>query len=169
MEALVFDELKDSDNFEALAHAVCEEAQDGIARSDLGQLTGFKITEEQLTVVAVETFFGEVENGGFDQYFCNQGFRITPYAEASLRRVGLDKYVDIMAKAAKVWPKGVIPTSESEYEADYETACESADEPWGDCDRAVYALMFAEEAKGEYEFRVKLHAYIIARRQQFVD
>jgi hypothetical protein len=64
------------------------------------------LTEGQITVLAVETFFGEILNGGFYQYFFNQSGGLAAFAPAALRRVGLGSYAPVLETFLALFPGG---------------------------------------------------------------
>ena len=75
-----FARLQDTPDQEALCHAVFDEA------NTKWQFEGrHAINAEQVTVICVETFFGEVLNGGFDQYLWNSSGRLASFGPAALR------------------------------------------------------------------------------------
>lgn len=123
------------------------------------------LTEGQLTVLAVETFFGEVLNGGFYQYFSNESGGLSLLAPNALRRVGLDAYATVLQPFLALFPDAT-PAEDTEVRQSQldgiadrydEEKFEKMEEPFWDLIKA-----------NKREFRTKLFDYIMANRSQFV-
>ncbi len=137
---------------EALCHLVLSYAQE-IENTHGKEM----LTEELRTVWAIETFFGEVCNGGFDQYFFNQSV-ITAYMVDALERCDLPEYATVGRKVEKLWPGGRIPTEEEEFDAGFDSLKSAANEKkLEEYDNRVYALM----NKDNNIFRARLLKYIM--------
>jgi len=54
------------------------------------------LTEGEITVYCVETTFGEVCNGGLDQYLTNESGAFAEQCPDALVRVGLPRYAEIV-------------------------------------------------------------------------
>jgi hypothetical protein len=65
------------------------------ARRDAGE----KLNETELTILAVEAFEREVNNGGFSQFFYNSSAEYAPIIVASLNNIGCLKLADLAQKA----------------------------------------------------------------------
>jgi hypothetical protein len=61
-----------------------------------------ELPEDVVNVVAAEWLFGDVINGGFDQYFSNCGGISIREAIRGLRVMGLEKYAEIASEALAV-------------------------------------------------------------------
>src|SRR5687768_678163 len=96
-----FAQLCTSTNKEEAIGVLFDEAQERWDESGLDSLT-----EGQITLLAVELFFGEVLNGGFYQYFSNQSGSLTVVAPNALRRVRLDPYAEILEDFLRLFPDG---------------------------------------------------------------
>jgi hypothetical protein len=59
-------------------------------------------TAAQRTFMIIMEFDGEVNNGGFEQFFSNRSGRDAPTTEACLREIGAECCADLMAKAFDV-------------------------------------------------------------------
>lgn len=57
----------------------------------------------------IDALEGEVNNGGFHQYFYNSAGDMTPEAIRALEIVGAFKMADIVKKAAQMFPSGMPP------------------------------------------------------------
>jgi hypothetical protein len=73
------------------------------------------LTQGQITVLVVETYFGEVLNGGHYQYFSNESGGFANFAPAALRRVNLDELQPLssLRNVRKCSIKSQIPTTTS--------------------------------------------------------
>ena len=61
-----------------------------------------ELPAEVVNLVAVECLFGDVLNGGFDQYFSNSGGISIKEAIRGLRDMGLEEYAEIASDALAV-------------------------------------------------------------------
>ena len=61
-----------------------------------------ELPDDVVNVIAVEYLFGDVLNGGFDQYFSNSGGISVREAIRGLRDMGLDEYAEIASDALTV-------------------------------------------------------------------
>jgi hypothetical protein len=69
----------------------------------------------------IETFDGEVNNGGFDQFFRNSAGNETAEAIQALEIIGASKVAGITKRAAKRFPGGMPPKDRSAREDLLET------------------------------------------------
>jgi hypothetical protein len=60
------------------------------------------LPDDVVNIIAVECLFGDVLNGGFDQYFSNSGGVSVREAIRGLRDMGLDEYAEIASDALAV-------------------------------------------------------------------
>jgi hypothetical protein len=60
------------------------------------------LPEDIVNLIAVECLFGEVLNGGFDQYFSNSGGHTIKNAIRGLTAMGLEEYAEIASEALVV-------------------------------------------------------------------
>jgi len=158
-----FSLLRSRNDAEAVCDAVFGQAHDKWTEHGRALLT-----EGEITVLCVETFFGETCNGGLWQYLWNESGILAQYASAALRRVGLDKFGTI---ADQTLARCVVTTEEDEDHPDriitrYELPGEitSDDEPFADLEEKFFALYFSDKS----EFRRKMLAYILNNEEQFV-
>src|SRR5262245_33922783 len=94
MTTAEFSKIKAASDKEAACHYIFNEASD---IWPLGQPD--TLTEGQITVICVETFFGEACNGGIVQYFDNIAGEWAFRGVDSLQRAGLPAYADILKRA----------------------------------------------------------------------
>jgi hypothetical protein len=124
------------------------------------------INKSQLTVMCVETYFGEVCNGGLDQYLFNESGRNASFGPESLRRVSLPRYAEILEEALARCTNAP-ERNEFGITEDFFEPPESADDdaPLGDLDDRFFKLYFENET----EFRDKLYKYILGNEGDFVS
>jgi len=126
------------------------------------------INESQLTVMCVETYFGEVCNGGLDQYLFNESGRNASFGPEALRRVGLPKYAEILeealARCTNTPAKNDLGIMEDFFEPPGSDDGDDDDGPLGDLDNRFFELYFANKS----EFRENLFRYILDNEADFV-
>jgi Domain of unknown function (DUF4375) len=66
-------------------------------------------TTGQRAIYALLTTDGEVNNGGFAQFFTNATGSLIGEAIAGAERVGLPTHVEILRQAANIFPSGNVP------------------------------------------------------------
>jgi hypothetical protein len=69
---------------------------------------GRRLSRERI-VRLIETFDGEVNNGGFDQFFHNSAGNETAEMIQALEIIGATKVASILKRAAKKFPGGMPP------------------------------------------------------------
>jgi hypothetical protein len=146
-------------NKETATHAVLDEVERILLYKGRQALT-----EGQLTVYVVETFFGETCNGGLVQYLDNMSGDFANHAPACLERVGLGQFARVINKALALFPHGRAPENiyerSDEIEAIEEKHSENALDEIGE----LFWPLYDHE-----EFRNKLFAYIERNEAEFVD
>ena len=86
------------------------------------------LTKGQWAMLVLEVAQGQVDNGGFMQFFDNKGEYLGDIVDAA-RLVGADRYVPLLERAVRVWPEGL---------------------PWDLEERRAYLDRYmADEARGE--------------------
>jgi hypothetical protein len=154
-----FKRLRDTQDEELLSHVVCAEADDAFFSKGLRA-----VKASQLTVLCVETFFGEVCNGGLMQFIDNQS-RIARFAPEALDTVGLLTYSPLLREALGRCTNSPEENDFGELQDVWECPdSEHHDGPFHDLDERFFELYFAEKA----EFRHKLFAYLISHEAEFV-
>ena len=102
--------LIETDDKELISHTLCDVA-DGIFYD-----RGVQAVPPALrTVVAVETFYGEVANGGLIQYLSNGHEAFAVYATAALDEVGLPLPAKVLRRALELFPREIRESSEPDY------------------------------------------------------
>ncbi len=73
-----------------------------------------ELTPGQRAVYALDWVRKEVGNGGFDQLFGNSTGYLTPEAIEGAAYIGALDYVDVLRRAAAIFPNGVVPRDRDE-------------------------------------------------------
>jgi hypothetical protein len=164
MSTFEFAEIVNSADVEAATHRV-------FGRAYMKWITQGPeaLTEGEVTVYCVETTFGEVCNGGIEQYLTNESGALAEHCPAAFRRVGLPKYADIIEEAISLCVKDYV---ELEKDPDdprsphfmWELKDETGSDPFEDLDKRFFKLYFADKD----EFRVNLFKYIATHESEFV-
>lgn len=157
-----FAKLRNSANKERACHAVFNEAH-----TKWSSEGGDTINESQRTVMCVETYFGEVCNGGLDQYLFNESGRIASYGPEALRRVGLPQYAAILEEALSRSKNSPQMNEFGIMEDFFEPSVADDDDEDGsldDLNDRFFELYFANKT----EFRDKLFQFILDHEVDFV-
>ena len=64
--------------------------------------SGIKMSEEELVILAVESFERQVDNGGFCQFFYNSSVEYAPIIVSSLQKIGCNEVAALMTKAIEL-------------------------------------------------------------------
>lgn len=67
------------------------------------------LSEKEKFVLAIETFYGEVTNGGLQQYLSNESGAFAEWAVDGFEAIGILAYANIMRNVKSLFPQGVIP------------------------------------------------------------
>jgi hypothetical protein len=94
----------DDAKLDAECHAAFNQAQDKWLSQGAAALSN----RERYTL-AVETFYGEVSNGGFEQYLTNESGEFAPWAEEAFAAIGIPELAEVMRNLADLFPEGTIP------------------------------------------------------------
>jgi hypothetical protein len=159
MSPFDFSKLTSDTNLERVCHRVCDEAHSILDDRGAGALT-----TGQLTAICVETFFGEVCNGGIDQYLDNPSGQTAEFGPDSLRRVGLPHYADILEMALSRCER--LEDMIDDWDGQpYRWIGWNRADSLEDLDKRFFALYFADRL----EFRRKLHCYIVSNELEFTE
>ena len=71
------------------------------------------LSEKEKHVLSVETFYGEVTNGGLLQYLGNQS-AFANWAAAGFDQIGIPEYAVVMRRVGSLFPNGVIPEDDDD-------------------------------------------------------
>ena len=154
-----FSRVRNADDVESAIDAVFHEAYD--RWTDQGQDS---LSEGQITVLTVWTFFGEVLNGGFWQYFANASGGLANLAPASLRRVGLPKYAEILERFLTLFPDGrVAEDADIRMEQRHSLSEKFDGEYFEELEQPFWDIF-----EDDREFTQKLFAYICEHEAEFL-
>ena len=168
MNSREFEDLRIREDMEAFAHAIHDEA------ALIHERQGPKaLTEGQLAVYCVETFFGLTCNGGFQSGFYGSYEWIVPHVSDALQRVGLVEYgITFDNAVSKFFPKRV-PTDEDDYEQKIDDIYDEFEESdlsdeYEDPFEIHEAGFWDRYNEDKTEFRRALYHYILTNREEFV-
>jgi hypothetical protein len=97
-----------------------------------------KLTEHQKLFYLNQNLEREINNGGFNQYFCNSSGDTAHETILSLKAIGADKTADILQKAIDQFPNKAVPKDRDERTEIVEQIEEVADKVWRDLDQKFY-------------------------------
>jgi hypothetical protein len=116
------------------------------------------LSEKEKHVLAVETFYGEVLNGGLLQYLGNESHAFANWAADGFDRIGIPEYAAVMREVGTLFPNGHIPEDGEECWHIVEGLDEEALEEIED------GFWSRFNTVDENEIRRKLYAYITDRK-----
>ncbi len=120
------------------------------------------LTHGPEAAVLVQTFYSEVENGGFEQYFHNSSGERTPETWDALVEFGAEKEAELLGSAASlVFPKGIVPRSDTKRRHLLANAATSTVQALGELDKSFYAL------KKQCPLVAIISRYITAHEEEF--
>jgi hypothetical protein len=79
-------------------------------RTDFGRIEFARQSEEQKVFSAIWGLESQVNNGGFEQYFCNPGGEVANFAPIALARIGAHKCAAIVSDALRTVSIDPLPT-----------------------------------------------------------
>jgi hypothetical protein len=106
----------------------------------IGQKAVARITEPELRLLAVYCLWGEVHNGGFDQYFFNSSGNDSEAALAGLKELGAPAAAALLERAMYAFPGGKPPADRKQRVALMAKLRKKAEGVWEQCDKEFYAL-----------------------------
>jgi hypothetical protein len=124
-----------------------------------------EMTEGDIIVYTVETFLGETCNGGFGQYLTNQSGGWAHHCGSSLRKIGADKYADLIEECIRRFTTASSP-QDPRWEADLDAFGDfedDEDDPLKDLEERFFEFYFANKQ----ELRDLLYRYICENRDLF--
>jgi len=92
---------------------VCEKYFDAAHRK-WGALGSFALSKKEKYVLAVETFYGEVMNGGLRQFVDNESGAFAGWAAEAFEAIGIPAYAAILRTLMSLFAQGVIPEDPGE-------------------------------------------------------
>ena len=94
------------------------------------------LSDKEKHALAVETFYGEVLNGGLIQYLSNESGAFAGWAVEAFEAIDIPAYADVMRNVQRLFPNGVIPEDADErcdrVEAIDEELLDTAEKPFWD-------------------------------------
>ena len=156
-----FQEVRDATDIESATHAIFDEAHE--KWSDEGRES---LSAGQLTVLAVETYFGEVLNGGFWQYFSNESGGLANVAATARREVGLGEYATVLESFLALFPQGYVLEDADDRAEQLDAIDEQHDEDFIEQLEEPFWELYQ---KNKDEFRQKLFSYIVANETEFLS
>ena len=97
-----------------------------------------KLTEPQKLFYFNQNLEREINNGGFNQYFCNSSGDNAHETILSLKAIGADKTANILQKAIDQFPDKKVPKDRDERTEIVEQIEELADEVWEELDQKFF-------------------------------
>jgi len=97
-----------------------------------------KLSDHQKLFYLNQNLEREINNGGFNQYFCNSSGDNAHETILSLKAIGADKTADILQKAIDQFPDNTVPKDRDKRTEIVEQIEEAADEVWNDLDQKFY-------------------------------
>jgi len=94
---------------ERVCHACFNAAHD--KWSDQGAAA---LSEKEKHVLSVETFYGQVLNGGLRQYLGNESNAFANWATEGFDRIGIPEYAAVMRQVCSLFPNDHIPEDNEE-------------------------------------------------------
>lgn len=97
-----------------------------------------KLTNQQKLFYLNQNLEREINNGGFNQYFCNSSGNSADKTILSLKEIGADNTAEILQKAIDQFPNKTVLKDRDERTAKVEQIEEVADAIWDDLDQKFY-------------------------------
>lgn len=135
---------------------VCDEFFDA-AHAKWRQGGAAALSDKERHVLAVETFLGEVGNGGLAQYLGNESHAFAPWAAEAFARIGSRELAQVMRRVEALFPRAEIPDSYEACQAILAELDEGALE-------AIERTFLQRQAEYKSELRQKLYAYLTGKQ-----
>lgn len=97
-----------------------------------------KLTDHQKLFYLNQNLEREINNGGFNQYFCNSSGDNAHETILSLKAIGADKTADILQKAIDQFPNKSVPKDRDERTEIVEQIEDTANEVWEELDEKFF-------------------------------
>ena len=156
-----FDKLRDETDLEKGIGVVFDEAHDRWSDDRSSE----RLTEGQITVLVIETYFGEVLNGGHYQYFSNESGGLANFAPAALRRVGLDEFAPVVEAFIASFPNSRVPEDAEVRQQALDRIADEYDDKFFEGLESQFDKLYSGS---DDLYREKLFAYIVDHEKQFV-
>jgi hypothetical protein len=124
----------------------------------IGQKEEARITQTERRLIAVFWLWGEVYNGGFDQYFFNSSGNDWEAALEGLKEMGVLGAAALLERAAAAFPGGKPPADRQQRVQAMVKVRKQSEGVWEQCDTEFYALKedlsdlmlaYAKQKRGE--------------------
>ncbi len=116
------------------------------------------LTDTEKKFIAICWLQGEVNNGGFDQYFFNSAGNDAEIALAGLRDIGAFKARELLEQAMAVFPGGKSPADRFKRQEEMVKIRNQSELVWEKCDREFFklpellSLTYVKQNKAEFRF-----------------
>jgi hypothetical protein len=97
-----------------------------------------KLKDHQKLFYLNQNLEREINNGGFNQYFCNSSGENAHETILSLKAIGANKTANILQKAIDQFPNKTLPKDRDKRTEIVEQIEETADEVWDNLDQKFY-------------------------------
>ncbi len=97
-----------------------------------------KLTTYQKLFYLNQNLEREINNGGFNQYFCNSSGDNAHETILSLKAIGADKTAEILQKAVDQFPNETVPKDKDKRNEIVEQIEKTAGEVWNNLDQKFY-------------------------------
>ena len=97
-----------------------------------------KLTEQQKTFYFNQNLEREVNNGGFNQYFCNSSGDNVHETVLWLKNIGANNAAQLLQKAIDKFPGKIVPKNQGERIKIVEEIEDAADEIWNELDEKFF-------------------------------
>jgi hypothetical protein len=112
------------------------------------------LSSKERHVLAVETFYGEVTNGGLVQYLGNDSYAFANWAAEGFEKIGIREFAELMRRVQALFPDSIIPEDQ---DLGF-SIVEKLDE--GVVLSEIEEVFWNRWRQDETEIRRKLYAYI---------
>jgi hypothetical protein len=85
-----------------------------VAHTKWSSLGAASLSQKERVTLAVETFYGEVTNGGLLQYLGNESGAFAQWSVEAFQTIGIPEFADVMREVEKLFPNEVIPEDADE-------------------------------------------------------
>lgn len=114
------------------------------------------LSPKERHVLAVETFVGEMANGGLPQYLGNESRAFANWASEGFERIRISELSELMVKVQALFPNSQIP-------AEYDACWKVVKDLDGQVLQEIESGFWRRWRQDKTEIRKKLHAYITAK------
>jgi hypothetical protein len=94
----------------------------------------------EITVLTINQFIGEIENGGVVQYFDNPSGQLAHHLAASFRRIGANDVAVLVEKAVAQFTTSQDATSQ-QWAGDLQTYEDSTEEPFKNVEAEIWPIL----------------------------